>query len=176
MLVGPPEVGKTMIVSQFAKHKFQEAYFTSISVEETIINTIVDDKKICYHLIDTPGHKMLISNFSGVLEKSCICGFVYSMIDKETYRVTQHLIETIKKQKVNQYVMVLIANKYNDKRVVSEFEGREYAMANNLGYVECDATSNESVRKVFTFIYRWYCEKLSTSIVVNEHCTCCCTI
>ena len=176
VLVGPPEVGKTMIISQFAKHKFVESYFTSISVEETTITTVVDDKKICFNLIDTPGHKMLISNISGVIERSCICGFVYSAMSSESYKVAQHLFESIRKLKVAPYTMVMIANKCSEKRVVSELEGREYAMANNLGYVECDASNLLSVCKVFAFIFRWYQEKITTTIVVNDQCHCCCII
>jgi GTPase SAR1 family protein len=153
-VVGAIETGKTSLINQWAGSGFSEEYKSSkFSGARTVGSTLVIDFLGFDH---KPMSVSLFKDVQGGL-------LVFSVADKHSYDV---LPEGLKKMREHiNGPIILVGNKSDLTRVISNEDALRFAKENNLTYLEVSAKNKEEVDKVFLQLL----EKLILDPLIEIH-------
>ena len=164
ILLGEGQVGKTQIINQLKSTKFDDEYIKTYTPNNAIINfTQVknDIKKIlCSDIYDLPGTKQFRSINNTFLKTSQIILLVYDIININSFIELFTWNELLLDNK-NNIIKCVIANKndLNDKRVISEEEGKKFAEKIDALFYETNAKDYEKIYNTFNSIVNEYYEQ-----------------
>ena len=155
VVLGEGAVGKTAIVTRFSHGFFRTDYKTTIGSQFAVKNVDVtksDQSHVTVKLQiwDVAGQSrfqilrpMYYRGSSGGL-------MVYDVTRRRTFIVMQEWLEELEKAIGKTIPLVLVANKTDlPDRVVEPAEGREFADARNMPYLETSAKTGEGIVDVF---------------------------
>ncbi|MFX0108222.1 MAG: Rab family GTPase [Candidatus Hodarchaeota archaeon] len=155
VVLGEGAVGKTAIVTRFSHGFFRTDYKTTIGSQFAVKNIDVkaeDDQNLVVKLQiwDVAGQSrfqilrpMYYRGSNGGL-------LVYDVSRRRTFMLLDEWLEELKRAIGKDIPLVLVANKTDlPDRVVEPSEGREYADAHGMPYVESSAKTGEGVVDIF---------------------------
>ena len=150
IILGDSEVGKSNLLRRMNSEEFQNDYNETIGIEFLALNKELDNKIYELKILDTVGNESFRSSIFPFLNNR-VCALIVYEIDKtKSFENITKWIEELKRYAPKTVLMILIGNKcdLNEKRKVTEEEGRELAEKNGMLFFETSAKTGKNVEEV----------------------------
>ncbi|BAU02703.1 hypothetical protein LR48_Vigan10g034600 [Vigna angularis] len=151
VLVGDSGVGKTNLISRFAKDEFRLDSKPTIGVEFAYRNIKVIDKLIKTQIWDTAGQERFRAITSSYYRGALGAMLVYDITKRATFVNVRKWLHELREFGGDDMVVVLVGNKSDlaQSREVEKEEGKGYAETERLCFMETSALQNQNVEEAF---------------------------
>ncbi|KAJ2674781.1 GTP-binding protein of the rab/ypt [Coemansia spiralis] len=153
VLLGESAVGKSSIVTRFARNEFNQYNESTIGAAFVTKEVSLDEANVAVlRLWDTAGqerYKSLAPMYYRNAEGAVV---VYDITQEDSFRKAQSWINELQRQNDFKTVIALVGNKLDlaqSKRTVSKEEGSRYAAEVNALFFETSAQTGEGVQELF---------------------------
>jgi len=151
IIIGDTGVGKSCLLLQFTDKRFQPVHDLTIGVEFGARMITVDGKQVKLQIWDTAGQESFRSITRSYYRGAAGALLVYDITRRDTFKHLSRWLEEARQHSQSNMVIMLIGNK-NDlehRRAVSTEEGRAFAEANGLVFMETSAKTAFNVEEAF---------------------------
>ncbi|XP_061343666.1 ras-related protein RABA6b-like isoform X2 [Gastrolobium bilobum] len=149
VLIGDSGVGKSNLISRFAKHEFLLDSKPTIGVEFAYRNIRVRDKLIKAQIWDTAGQERAITSsyYRGALGAM----LVYDITKRTTFMNVRKWLHELREFGGEDMVVILVGNKTDlgQSREVEKEEGKGFSEKEGLCFMETSALQNLNVEEAF---------------------------
>eukprot|EP01129_Flabellula_baltica_P001200 TRINITY_DN110_c0_g2_i2.p1 TRINITY_DN110_c0_g2~~TRINITY_DN110_c0_g2_i2.p1 ORF type:complete len:209 (-),score=44.31 TRINITY_DN110_c0_g2_i2:44-670(-) len=159
--------GKSNLINRYTKDTFNIASRATIGVEfghKTIVTE--DDQVIKVQIWDTAGQERYRALTRGYYRGAVGALVVFSVQDRGSFEKCNHWFEELSQYSERDTFKLLIGNKSDLEREVSQEEAMKYAEDNGVLYMETSALDNSNVTESFEYaifeIYKITKEKENT--------------
>ncbi|KAK4486115.1 hypothetical protein RD792_008783 [Penstemon davidsonii] len=165
VLIGDSAVGKSNLLSRFAKDEFCLDSKPTIGVEFAYRNIKVGDKVIKAQIWDTAGQERFRAITSSYYRGALGALLVYDITRRSTFESLKKWLKELRHFGSSEMVIVLVGNKSDliRSREVNLDEGQSFAQLEDLFFMETSAKENLNVEDAFlkmvTSIYDITCHK-----------------
>ncbi|PIA24918.1 hypothetical protein AQUCO_14200005v1 [Aquilegia coerulea] len=151
VLIGDSAVGKSNLLSRFARDEFRLDSKPTIGVEFAYRNIKVGDKLIKAQIWDTAGQERFRAITSSYYRGALGAMLVYDITRRATFDNLKKWLEELRHFGDSDIVIVVVGNKFDleQKREVSEEEGRKFAEKELVCFIETSAMENFNVEEAF---------------------------
>lgn len=154
VVLGYYSVGKSSLVLKYAKNEFNPNEESTIGASFITKTMTTKDACVKFEIWDTAGQERYNSLIPMYYRGAQIGLIVYDITSRESFDVAKRWVEELKFEKTKDFLKVLVANKIdlNEDRKVTFEEGRDYAIQQNLFFVEASAKDGTNVSKIFELV------------------------
>lgn len=152
IIIGESSVGKTCIVNRFADNTFTDSFLTTVGVDFKIKTIEIDGVPIKIQIWDTAGQEQFHTITKSYYRGSHGILLVFDVSNRSTLTKTKMWMESIREAASDDVTVVLIGNKKDLDREVSEEECLAIAKEYGLPYFETSAKNGDSVNEVFNVL------------------------
>ncbi|CAI8620011.1 unnamed protein product [Vicia faba] len=151
VLTGDSGVGKSNLLSRFAKDEFRLDSKPTIGVEFAYRNIRVRDKFIKAQIWDTAGQERFKAITSSYYRGALGALLVYDITRRKSFENVRNWLVELREFGGEDMVVILVGNKSDlvESRHVEEKEGKEFAEKEGLCFMETSALKNLNVEQVF---------------------------
>ena len=151
ILLGSSNVGKSNMMNQFLRGKFEEAYFATIGINCLNKLFVFDGKKVKINYYDTAGQERYNSINLTLLRKADGVILVYDITSQESFRKIDFWIQELHNKNRDSKVLMLVGNKtdLDNEREVSFQEGEKKANEIGCPFMETSAKTNHNIKECF---------------------------
>ncbi|XP_058736124.1 ras-related protein RABA6a-like [Vicia villosa] len=151
VLTGDSGVGKSNLLSRFAKDEFRLDSKPTIGVEFAYRNIRVRDKFIKAQIWDTAGQERFKAITSSYYRGALGALLVYDITRRSSFENARNWLVELREFGGEDMVVILVGNKSDlvGSREVEEKEGKEFAEKEGLCFMETSALKNLNVEQVF---------------------------
>jgi Ras-related protein Rab-11A len=161
VLIGDSGVGKSNLLSRFARNEFNPDSKSTIGVEFANRNIKIDNKSITVQIwgtfigklifLDTAGQERYKAITTAYYRNAVGALLVYDITNKQTFQNCERWLKEIREAGEQGCVIQLVGNKcdLNHLRTVSMNEGQEFADRNKIQFKETSALDATNVEEVF---------------------------
>lgn len=151
ILLGSSNVGKSNMMNQFLRGKFEEAYFATIGINCLNKLFIFDGKKVKINYYDTAGQERYNSLNLTLLRKADGVILVYDITSQESFRKIDFWIQELHNKNKDSKVLMLVGNKtdLDNEREVSFQQGEKKANEIGCPFMETSAKTNHNIKECF---------------------------
>ena len=167
VIIGDSGVGKSNILLRFINNTFTEEFRSTVGVEFSAKNIVVNKNIYRVQVWDTAGQETFRS-ISRAYYKNSVCAcVVYDISNYSSFESVQSWIEDCKSQSSKSILIILIGNKsdLNDIREVTYDEGAQFAKSNNMIFLETSAKTGDNIEEIFDKSVR----KIDQNIIDNKY-------
>ncbi|WOL06979.1 ras-related protein RABA1f-like [Canna indica] len=152
VLIGDSGVGKTNLLSRFARNEFSLESKSTVGVEFATRTVNVDDKLIKAQIWDTAGQERYRAITSAYYRGSAGALVVYDVSRHATFENVERWLHELRNHTETNIVIMLVGNKadLSHIRAVSVEEGRALAQKHRAFFVETSALEATNVDHAFT--------------------------
>ncbi|MHA1305289.1 MAG: Rab family GTPase [Candidatus Heimdallarchaeaceae archaeon] len=154
VVVGDGRVGKTALVTRYAKKTFEENYKQTLGVNFYI--TTINFKNVQVRLVisDTAGHEIFQRLRPSYYKGAKGVVVVYSVTDRKSFENISFWFQEIKANLMGEIPITLIGNKIDliSERKVSTSEVKLLATKLGMNFFECSAKTGHQVNEPFDSI------------------------
>ncbi|XP_019454876.1 PREDICTED: ras-related protein RABA3-like [Lupinus angustifolius] len=151
VVIGDSAVGKTQILSRFAKNEFFFDSKSTIGVEFQTKTVIINGKVIKAQIWDTAGQERYRAVTSAYYRGALGAMLVYDITKRQSFDHVVRWVEELRAHADSSIVIMLVGNKGDlvDQRVVPAEDAVEFAEEQGLFFSETSALSGENVESAF---------------------------
>ena len=151
ILLGSCNVGKSNMMNQFLRGKFEEAYLATIGINCLTKLFIFDGKKVKINYYDTAGQERYNSLNLTLLRKADGVILVYDITSQESFRKIDFWIQELHNKNRDSKVLMLVGNKtdLDNERKVSFQQGEKKANEIGCPFMETSAKTNHNIKECF---------------------------
>ncbi|XP_076918720.1 ras-related protein RABA6a-like [Bidens hawaiensis] len=151
VLIGDSAVGKSNLLSRFAKDEFRIDSKPTIGVEFAYRNVKVGDKIAKAQIWDTAGQERFRAITSSYYRGALGAMLVYDITRRGTFENLKKWLHELREYGNHDMVIVLVGNKSDlvDSREVEAEDGQNLAQIENLCFMETSAKENLNVEDAF---------------------------
>ncbi|KAJ2607234.1 GTP-binding protein of the rab/ypt [Coemansia sp. RSA 1804] len=153
VLLGESAVGKSSIVTRFARNEFNQYNESTIGAAFMTKDVTLDESSTAtLRIWDTAGqerYKSLAPMYYRNAEGAVV---VYDITQADSFRKAQSWINELQRQNDTKTVIALVGNKVDlgdTKRTVSKDEGARYAAQVNALFFETSAQTGDGIQELF---------------------------
>lgn len=170
ILVGDSLVGKTSIISVWNGRDFNLNVLGTTGVDTITKDIEIESEKIRIKVWDTAGQERyravastFFSNVDGVF-------LVYDVTNEESFNSINYWLKTINQKTKENVKKILVGNKIDLDRVISELEASSFASQNKIPYYETSAKGNINIKESFEnlVLQLYYEDQTQKDILKNE--------
>ena len=167
LLLGDSCVGKSNFIFWFIKHEFNGVHFTSSGIELKNTEIIIDNNKIQLQLWDTCGQEKYKAVTKSLFNR--VQGFItmFDLTKEETFLNVKAWIRFIKEECGNHTPILLVGNKNDLNKIVSNEEITKFCDEENLNYLETSSKTGENINKAIIMICEKILEKKDETLELN---------
>ncbi|PIA17635.1 ras-domain-containing protein [Coemansia reversa NRRL 1564] len=157
VLLGESAVGKSSIVTRFARNEFNQYNESTIGAAFVTKEVTLDEASTAtLRIWDTAGqerYKSLAPMYYRNAEGAVV---VYDITQSETFAKAKAWVNELRRQNESKTVIALVGNKVDlaDKRTVTKEEGAAYASEAGALFFETSAQNGQSVQTLFEELAR----------------------
>ncbi|GFH56651.1 hypothetical protein CTEN210_13127 [Chaetoceros tenuissimus] len=151
IIIGDTGVGKSCLLLQFTDKRFQPVHDLTIGVEFGARMVNIDNKQVKLQIWDTAGQESFRSITRSYYRGAAGALLVYDITRRDTFKHLSVWLEEARQHSQSNMTIMLIGNK-NDlehRRAVSFEEGKAFADANGLIFMETSAKTAFNVEQAF---------------------------
>ena len=160
-MLGESSVGKTSILHRFIGQKFAESYRCTVGVEFKIKSILLDPYTIAELKIwDTCGEEKFRSVTRQYYNDANGIVLLFDLNDRNSYNALPNWLKDIKNYSPKNAAIIIVGNKSDLERKVSENEILYFTQNEDISYIEVSAKSGVNIELIF--------EKLSKEMVIKS--------
>ena len=169
LLLGNSNVGKSSLFLRFVDDIWNDTFVPTIGVDFKIKTFDIDEKKIKMQIWDTAGQESFKNIIASYYRGAHGILLIYDVTDKDSFKNLSNWLIEIEKNASKNVLKVLIGNKSDleDKRVITFNQGKDFADAYGLKFIETSAKKNLNVNEAFETLGRELM-KASTDNKINN--------
>ncbi|KAL6175675.1 hypothetical protein ACLB2K_052314 [Fragaria x ananassa] len=151
VLIGDSGVGKSNLLSRFSKDEFRLDSKPTIGVEFAYRNIKVGDKLVKAQIWDTAGQERFRAITSSYYRGALGSILVYDITRRKSFDNVDKWLRELREYGNSDMVIVLVGNKsdLSHSREVTEEEGKNFAEAEGICFMETSALENVNVERLF---------------------------
>ena len=165
-------VGKSCLLLRFIEDKFFQEHNVTIGIEFGIKYLKINDNIVKINIWDTAGQEQFRAITTAYYKGSAAALLVYDITRKDTFNNLTKWIKDLKDNGSPSMSIVLIGNKsdLNDQRQVTQEEGKQFALEQQIEFMEVSAKNNHNVVESFTIASKFVIFKVEngTIDITNE--------
>jgi Ras-related protein Rab-4B len=158
LVIGEASTGKSCMIYQFIENRFKENPSHTIGVEFGSKILQIGSNKVKLQIWDTAGQERFRSVTKSYYRGAAGALLVYDVSNRDTFDSLPRWLADVRRLATEHIVIVLVGNKSDleEERKVSYKEGHNFAIKNNIMFLETSAKTgfniNESFRKCANLI------------------------
>jgi small GTP-binding protein len=166
ILVGDTHIGKSSILNNYINNIVDDRHIATIGVDFGVKELKLNNNRYKLRIWDTAGQEKFKSIIETYFRNVIGIILVYDITDRSSFTNLQNWIDLIQCKSANQMGYILVANKSDkgSERVVSEEEGKTFALLHNMQYIEVSAIKNTNIDKIFEDLTT----NIQTTIIDND--------
>ncbi|KAH9247457.1 hypothetical protein BASA81_014940 [Batrachochytrium salamandrivorans] len=170
VLIGDSGVGKSNLLSRFARNEFNMDSKSTIGVEFATRSIEFDGKTIKSQIWDTAGQERYRAITSAYYRGAVGALLVYDISQQKTFESVERWLKELRDHADASIVMMLVGNKSDLKslRAVPTEEAKEFATRNQLLFMETSALDGGNVETAFQDILANVYKVVSNKAMENE--------
>ncbi|KAJ5075290.1 ras-related protein rab-5c [Anaeramoeba ignava] len=151
VILGDSGVGKTSLALRFTHNEFHDLELSTVGAKCFTKSVHVADKDVHFSIWDTAGQERFQSLAPIYYRNSRAAIIVYDITQKKSFHEAERWVDEMKRHGDEDLVIALIGNKsdLNEYREVKMKVAQEYALKNNLIFLETSAKTGEHVEDLF---------------------------
>ncbi|XP_057778577.1 ras-related protein RABA3-like [Salvia miltiorrhiza] len=151
VVIGDSAVGKTQLLSRFAKNEFCLDSKSTIGVEFQTRTVTISSKLVKAQIWDTAGQERYRAVTSAYYRGALGAMLVYDVTKRQSFDHVARWVDELRAHADTSIVIMLIGNKADllDSRAVPAEDALEFAQTQNLFFFETSALSGENVEPAF---------------------------
>ncbi|XP_073040387.1 ras-related protein RABA5b-like [Primulina huaijiensis] len=170
VVIGDSAVGKSNLLSRFARDEFDHHSKATIGVEFQTQVVEVDGKEVKAQVWDTAGQERFRAVTSAYYRGAVGALIVYDISRKATFESIKRWLDELNTHCDTAVARMLVGNKCDleNIREVSVDEGKSFAEEEGLFFIETSALDSTNVRKSFEIVIREIYDKVSRKILKSD--------
>ncbi|CAG5113300.1 Oidioi.mRNA.OKI2018_I69.chr2.g7415.t1.cds [Oikopleura dioica] len=159
LLVGDSGVGKSAILIRYADNTFTDVYTGTIGVDFKLKKIYKRGEELTLQIWDTAGQerfKSLVRSFYNGANGVVV---VFDLSNRTSFEAIRRWMSEIR-ENCDEIPRILVGNKVDGPRSVSQAEGEQIAAKYGLQYIETSAKTNLRIEETF--------EKLTDQIMIQR--------
>ena len=159
LTIGNSMVGKTAILNKFINNKFEEEMMSTIAQDFTVVNRTIkienEDVKQQVKIWDSSGQERFKSIVISSARNTNGIFLFYDVTSQETFDDLQGWIKSIEEAKdLKTFPFIIMANKIDleDKRVITQEQGKAFAASKNMPYFETSAKTGQGLNEALDYL------------------------
>ncbi|KAK4408708.1 Ras-related protein RABA5b [Sesamum angolense] len=167
VVIGDSAVGKSNLLSRFARDEFDHNSKATIGVEFQTQVVELDGKEVKAQVWDTAGQERFRAVTSAYYRGAVGALVVYDISRKTTFESVKRWLDELNTHCDTAVARMLVGNKCDleNIREVSVDEGKSLAEEEGLFFIETSALDSTNVNKAFEIVIREIYEKVSRKIL-----------
>lgn len=149
LIIGETAVGKSCLLLRFAEDKFNQDFLTTIGIDFKVRHVIIDDAKIKLQIWDTAGQEKFRTIAKGYFRGANGIIIVFDVTSRDTFNQCKTWMNSIKETMTEPVDIVLVGNKCDMTRVITEEEAQTLANEMGVKYFETSAKTGQNVENTF---------------------------
>ena len=151
IIIGDVSVGKSNLLLNYVHGQFRENHNVTIGIDFAAKTEKIRDKAYRIQIWDTAGQENFRSIAMGYYKNSVCALIVYDISRRDSFEHVSDWIEKCINYAPKSITMVLVGNKSDleDKRIVSEEEGKQLAEQHGILFYETSAKTGKNVNDIF---------------------------
>jgi Ras-related protein Rab-1A len=152
ILVGDSGVGKTSLFSRYTDDIFTESFISTIGIDFKMKTITVKNKKVRLQIWDTAGQERFRTIVQSYYRGAQSIIIVFDITDIKSFENVKCWLSEINKYVLDeQFAQILLVGNKNDlaTRAVSYELAKQFAIENQMKYIETSAKSSSNVEKAF---------------------------
>ena len=156
LLIGNSNVGKSSLFLKFVDDIWNDTFVPTIGVDFKIKTFEIDSSKIKMQIWDTAGQERFKNIIASYYRGAHGILLLYDVTDKDSFKNLSNWLIEIEKNSSKNVIKVLIGNKTDleDKRVISQNQGKDFADTYGLKFIETSVKKNINVKEAFETLGR----------------------
>lgn len=170
VLIGDSAVGKSNLLSRFARNEFFPNSKSTIGVEFQTQRIEIDGKEIKAQIWDTAGQERFRAVTSAYYRGAVGALIVYDVSRRRTFDSVSRWLNELQTHSDMNVVTILIGNKTDlkDGREVSTDEGKTLAEAQGLFFLETSALDSSNVTTAFHTVVKEIYNILTKKVFLSQ--------
>ena len=153
--IGDSTVGKTSLLFQYMDQKNPLKQVATVGIDYFTKDEIVNDKLIRLKIWDTAGQERYRSITDNFFKNANGIVLVFDVNSRDTFDNLKIWIQSINLKVPSKNIKkILIGNKTDLERFISEEEAREFANIHNLVYFETSAKLNINIKESINYLVK----------------------
>ncbi|CAN8236829.1 unnamed protein product [Cochlearia groenlandica] len=154
VLIGDSGVGKSQILSRYARNEFSLDSKATIGVEFQTRTLVIDHKSVKAQIWDTAGQERYRAVTSAYYRGAVGAMLVYDVTRRQTFDHIPRWLEELRGHADKNIVIILVGNKSDleDQRAISTEDAKEFAEKEGLFFLETSALNAVNVETAFTTV------------------------
>ncbi|XP_062553133.1 uncharacterized protein LOC134218228 [Armigeres subalbatus] len=159
VMLGDSGVGKTALVSQFMTSEYMHTYDASLADDEfgeKTVSILLDGEESEMIFIDHPNVEMSVENSLSTYEPHA-CVVVYSIVDRNSFRVAEEILNYLWSENYTKEKAVIIAANKSDlarSRVINTSEGKQLATSREAKFIETSSGIQHNVDELLVGVLK----------------------
>jgi len=151
VLIGDSAVGKSQILSRFARDEFSLDSKATIGVEFQTRTVVIEHKSVKAQIWDTAGQERYRAVTSAYYRGAVGAMLVYDITKRQTFDHVPRWLEELRNHADNNIVIMLVGNKcdLDNLRAVPTEDSKEFAQKEGLFFLETSAMEATNVETAF---------------------------
>ena len=163
--LGGAGVGKSCLIKRFCEDRFVSKYIATIGIDYGVKPVTVDGIEVRVNFWDLSGVPEFLEVRNEFYRDAQGAILVFDLSMRESFDGLDAWLAEAAKFGANykDFPIALCANKSDKKRVVTEDEGRRYALARGLAYFETSAQTGSNVAEMFGYLFEAVTRKVKAA-------------
>ncbi|GER42826.1 RAB GTPase homolog A4A [Striga asiatica] len=151
VLIGDSAVGKSQLLSRFARDEFSLDSKSTIGVEFQTRTLLIQHKSVKAQIWDTAGQERYRAVTSAYYRGAVGAMLVYDITKRQTFEHIPRWLEELRSHADKNIVIILVGNKSDlgDQRAVPTEDAKEFAQKEGLFFLETSAMEAMNVEEAF---------------------------
>eukprot|EP01121_Diplochlamys_sp_Union-15-3_P001377 TRINITY_DN1119_c0_g1_i1.p1 TRINITY_DN1119_c0_g1~~TRINITY_DN1119_c0_g1_i1.p1 ORF type:complete len:201 (-),score=40.50 TRINITY_DN1119_c0_g1_i1:110-685(-) len=149
LIIGDSNVGKSSLLLRFTENSFNDKFTSTVGVDFKIKTLLIDGKKIKLQIWDTAGQEKFRTITSSYYRGTHGVVVMFDLNNPETFEHVQTWISEIDSSCTSSIEKLLVGNKCDLPRQVSEESVNELVKREKLEYIATSAKDNTNVEAAF---------------------------
>lgn len=167
--LGESGVGKTSLVKKYVENSFEDKLPSTVGADVSIKNFDFDGGTIQLTIWDTAGQEVFRSLVEQYLRDASLAIVVFSLSDRKSFECARDYWITYLFEKCPDVIMVIVGNKLDLEREVSEDEANGLAFKYKTEYFETSALQGIGVDEVFEVLANKYIRTINNPVPSNHN-------